>query len=86
MKSLWRDGSKMETTQQRWECIHHRLRNLDVADQMNEPTLIYDAYELLVTAYQEARELNDEMDEIMREFIEQEKRDRRQSLGQKVDH
>ncbi len=76
----------METTQQRWECIHHRLRNLDVADQMNEPTLIYDAYELLVTAYQEARELNDEMDEIMREFIEQEKRDRRQSLGQKVDH
>ncbi|MFI3209375.1 MAG: hypothetical protein R3Y40_09610 [Eubacteriales bacterium] len=63
----------METAQQRWECIHHRLRNLDVADQTDEPALIHDAYELLVEAYQEARELNDEMNQIMKEFIEQEK-------------
>lgn len=63
----------MESARQRWESIHHRLENLDVADQRDEPALIHDAYELLVTAYQEARELNDEMDEIMREFIEHEK-------------
>ena len=68
----------METAQQRWECIHHRLRDLDVADQMNEPALIHDAYELLVEVYQKARELNDEMDQIMRDFIEQKKIDRHQ--------
>ncbi len=76
----------METAQQRWACIHHRLKDLDVADQMDEPALIYEAYELLVTAYQEARELNDEMEQIMKEFIEQEKMNRHQTpLSKKID-
>ncbi len=63
----------METIQQEWECIHKRLLDLEIADRKEEPALLYEAYDLLVMAYQEARELNDEMDEIMKKFIKQEK-------------
>lgn len=69
---------KMETIQQEWECIHKRLLELEIADQKEEPALLYEAYDLLVMAYQEARELNDEMDEIMKKFIKQEKNLRQQ--------
>ncbi len=68
----------METIQQEWECIHKRLLELEIADRTEEPALLYEAYDLLMMAYQEARELNDEMDEIMKKFIKQEKNLRQQ--------
>ena len=51
--------------QEKWETIDHRLRMLDAADQDEEAGLLSEAYERLITAYQEARELNDEMKELL---------------------
>lgn len=51
---------------EKWEKIDHRLRKLDASDQEEETGLLKEAYERLVSAYQEARELNDEMEELVR--------------------
>ena len=46
--------------------IDHRLRMLDAADHEEESGLLVEAYEQLISAYQEARELNDEMEELVK--------------------
>lgn len=52
-----------------WEKIHHRLVNLTLSDQEEEAELLKDAYERLMSAYQEARELNDEMEMLLQEAL-----------------
>lgn len=43
-------------TEKRWKEIHKRLKKLNKADTEEEATLLGDAYDNLVIAYQEARE------------------------------
>ena len=52
------------TLHEKWEHIDHRLRMLDTADQEEEAGLLSEAYEHLICAYQEAREINDELEEL----------------------
>lgn len=54
---------------EKWENIDHRLRMLDVADQDGEAGLLSEAYERLIAAYQKARELNDEMEELLKNAL-----------------
>ena len=54
---------------EKWENIDHRLRMLDAADQDGEAGLLSEAYERLIAAYQEARELNDEMEELLKNAL-----------------
>lgn len=51
---------------EKWEKIDHRLRMLDAADQEEEAELLSEAYERLVSAYQEAREINDELESLLK--------------------
>ena len=57
------------TLHEKWENIDHRLRMLETADQ-EEAGLLGEAYERLISAYQEARELNDEMEGIVKVALE----------------
>lgn len=59
----------MSDLHERWEQIHHRLRNLDCADQEEEAELLGEAYDMLICAYQESRELNDEMELLVKETL-----------------
>ena len=54
------------TLHEKWEQIDHRLRILDAADQEEEAGLLSEAYECLISAYQEAREINDELEEFFK--------------------
>ncbi len=54
---------------EKWENIAHRFRMLDAADQDGEAGLLSEAYERLIAAYQEARELNDEMEELLKNAL-----------------
>lgn len=51
------------------ENIDHRLRMLETADQEEEAGLLGEAYERLISAYQEARELNDEMEGLVKDAL-----------------
>lgn len=42
---------------------------LEAADQKEEAGLLSEAYEQLISAYQEARELNDEMAELVKNAL-----------------
>lgn len=57
------------TLHEKWEQIDHRLKQLDLADQEDEAELLSEAYEQLIFAYQEARELNDEMESLVKETL-----------------
>ena len=57
------------TLHEKWENIDHRLRRLDAADQDGEAGLLGEAYDCLIDAYQEARELNDEMEELLKNAL-----------------
>lgn len=57
------------TLHEKWEQIDHRLKQLDLADQEEEAELLSEAYEQLIFAYQEARELNDEMESLVKETL-----------------
>lgn len=57
------------TLHEKWEQIDHRLKQLDLADQEDEAELLSEAYEQLIFAYQEARELNDEMKSLVKETL-----------------
>ena len=57
------------TLHEKWKTIDHRLRMLEVADQKEETGLLSEAYEQLISAYQEARELNDEMAELVKNAL-----------------
>ena len=59
----------MSLLEEKWEKIHHRLRMLDRADRQEEAALLEEAYEDLVSAYQEARELNDEMEALLKDTL-----------------
>ena len=54
------------TLHEKWENIDHRLRMLETADQKEEAGLLGEAYERLNSAYQEARELNDEKEGLVK--------------------
>ena len=54
------------TLDEKWENIDHRLRMLETAYQEEEAGLLGEAYERLISAYQEARELNDEMEGLVK--------------------
>lgn len=51
------------------EKIDHRLRKLDAADQEEEVGLLSEAYECLLSAYQEAREINDELEKLIKNAL-----------------
>ena len=57
------------TFHEKWEHIDHRLRMLDAADQGEEASLLSDAYDHLICAYQEAREINDELEELLKNAL-----------------
>lgn len=59
----------MSTLKAEWEKIHHRLVNLTRCDQEEEAELLEEAYERLISAYQESRELNDEMEILLQEAL-----------------
>lgn len=59
----------MSDLHERWEKINHRLRSLDSADQEAEAGLLHVAYDMLLSAYQEARELNDEMELLVKDAL-----------------
>ena len=54
------------TLHEKGEHSNHRLRMLDAADQGEEASLLSEAYEHLICAYQEAREINDELEELLK--------------------
>ena len=54
------------TLHEKWENIDHRLRMLETVEQEEKAGLLGEAYERLISAYQEARELNDEMEGIVK--------------------
>ena len=54
------------TLHEKWEHINRRLRILEAADQEEEASLLSEAYERLICAYQEAREINDELEELLK--------------------
>ena len=60
----------MSDLHERWKKINHRLKNLDASDQCEEPELLNMAYELLLSAYQESRELNDEMELLVKDTLQ----------------
>lgn len=57
------------TLHEKWENIDHRLRMLETVDQEEEAGLLGEAYERLISAYQETRELNDEMEGIVKDTL-----------------
>ena len=57
------------TLHEKQEHIDHRLRMLDAADQGEEASLLSEAYEHLICAYQEAREINDELEELLKNAL-----------------
>lgn len=57
------------TLPEKWEQIDHRLRILDAADQEEKAGLLSEAYECLISAYQEAREINDELKELLKDAL-----------------
>ena len=57
------------TLHEKWEKIDHRLRMLDAADQEDEAGFLSEAYERLISAYQEAREINDELEELLKDAL-----------------
>lgn len=52
---------------EKWEKIQANLQKLDWEDEQEESELLKDAYENLIRAYQEARSLNEEMEEPLKE-------------------
>lgn len=59
----------MSTLETKWKEIHHRLQNLSCSDCEEEAELLTEAYERLMEAYQEARELNDEMELLIQDAL-----------------
>ena len=57
------------TLHEKWEHSNHRLRMLDAADQEEEAGLLSGADEHLSCAYQEAREINDELEELLKNAL-----------------
>ena len=57
------------TLHEKWKKIDHRLRELDAIDQEEEAGLLSEAYERLISAYQEAREINDELEELLKDAL-----------------
>lgn len=57
------------TLHEQWEKLEHRLRMLDTADQEEESGLLSEAYDRLISAYRESRELNDETEELVKSAL-----------------
>ena len=58
-----------QTNQDRQSCDPSPLRKLDAADQEEDADLLSKAYEHLICAYQEAREINDELEELLKNTL-----------------
>lgn len=54
---------------QRWEGLHKRLESLTYADQEEEAERLSEAYDSLIKAYQEARDLNIELEDLLGEYM-----------------
>ena len=57
------------TLHEQWEKLNDPLRMLDTADQEEESGLLSEAYDRLISAYRESRELNDEMEELVKSAL-----------------
>ena len=57
------------TLHEKWKTIDHRLRMLDYADQKEEVGLLSEAYDRLISAYQEAHEINDELEVLLKDAL-----------------
>lgn len=57
------------TLAQRWDGLHKRLESLTYADQEEEAELLSEAYDRLTKIYQEARELNIELEELVGKYM-----------------
>ena len=57
------------TLHEQWEKLDDRLRMLDTADQEEESGLLSEAYDRLISAYRESRELNDQMEELVKSAL-----------------
>ena len=57
------------TLHEQWEKLDDRLRMLDTADQEEESGLLSEAYDRLISAYRESRELNHEMEELVKSAL-----------------
>lgn len=55
---------------EKWKMLDRQLRELDFIDQEEEAGLLSEAYEQLIFAYQKARELNDEMEQLIKDTLE----------------
>lgn len=54
---------------EKWKMLDCQLRELDFIDQEEEAGLLSEAYEQLIFAYQKARELNDEMEQLIKDTL-----------------
>ncbi len=59
----------MSGAEKRWAKINERIRTLEKADHEEEPDILWEAYDCLILAYQEARELNTEMEELVKDVM-----------------
>lgn len=59
----------MSEYEERWRTVHRRLERLRKEDAEEEAALLGEAYDNLIRAYQEARELNDEMECLVKEAL-----------------
>lgn len=59
----------MSSLHEQWEEINCRLKNLNGLDRESEKETLAEAYESLILAYQESRELNDEMHILLKETL-----------------
>lgn len=57
------------TLEERWEGLHKRLVSLAYADKAEESELLSEAYDSLMETYQEARDLNIELEELLGEYM-----------------
>ena len=55
--------------EERWLQLDERLKRLDFLDRQEEAELLSEAYYNLMGAYQEARMLNRELEEMLCDFI-----------------
>ena len=59
----------MGSLHEQWEKIDTRLKRLDALDRESESEILAEAYENLILAYQESRELNDEMSMLLSDTL-----------------
>lgn len=59
----------MGSLHEQWEKIDTSLKRLDALDWKSESEILVEEYENLILAYQESRELNDEMSMLLSDIL-----------------